>query len=344
MYSDITEEDESPLTWNVSEHVCIGNCINSTLSFYPTPDRLITVILCILILFGLSTNLISLGYFLSKKGHSFATILYRAICVLDISITIIVIPVIISLANGRHPMWFNSWPVCIGWAVLFNFLQLASPFSVLLVSVSRTIAIVKPFYTVNRRAALYATIAYFVIAEGYELVLTLFKRYFQTVYQYDIQVVYCYYLLDNPSWKVFDETRSAIITGVMPLVIATSFGISIWNFLTQGTVADDLKDRHRASMTMTMFTGMFLVCNIPNFANYVLYVVTINTGTYPGTVYANSFMYNYSWLISEILGLVLNSALNPILYLCRMKGLKRWLVYKLLRQDGYEHSAMTGKF
>lgn len=333
-----------PLSWNVSRHVCVRDCISPSLPFYSTPDILLATLLTLLTLFGLPANLISLCYFLSKKGHSFATILYRAICLLDISITIIALPVIVCLASGRHPMWFGNWTFCVGWAVVFNFLQLASPFSVLLLSVSRTIAIVKPFYTVNRRAALLATIGYMVIAEGYELILTLFKGYFETEYQYDIQVAYCYYLLNNPGWKVFDETRSAIITGVMPIIIAVSFGISIWNFLTQGTVADDLRERHRVSITMTAFTGIFLVCNLPNFVNYVLYVVTINTDDYPGTIYRNSFMYNYSWPISEILGLVLNSALNPILYLCRMKGLKNWIEYKVYRRDDYEHSAMTAKF
>ena len=80
----------------------------------------------------------------------------------------------------------------------------------------------------------------------------------------------------------------------------------------------------RAAVTVTMFTGLFLLCNSPYFINMILEAVTIGVFSYPGPIFSSRFMFWYSWPVSKVLFTVLNAALDPVLYYCRVAGLKCW--------------------
>ena len=85
-------------------------------------------------------------------------------------------------------------------------------------------------------------------------------------------------------------------------------------------------------MTVTIFTGLFLVCNMPYFMYIVLYALdeALSNYDYPGPLFQNSFMYWYSWTISRVLFTVLNATLNPVVYYYRVPGLRGW-VCRLVR-------------
>ena len=87
--------------------------------------------------------------------------------------------------------------------------------------------------------------------------------------------------------------------------------------------------KRESSVTMIYFTVIFLICNFFTFLNNVVYIASIASGgvdNYPGQLYSNTFMFFYSWLISEIVCTVINAALNPVLYFCRMRRMRCWVL------------------
>ena len=92
--------------------------------------------------------------------------------------------------------------------------------------------------------------------------------------------------------------------------------------------------KRESSVTMIYFTVIFLICNFFTFLNNVVYIASLaseGVDNYPGLLYSNTFMFFYSWVISEIVCTVINAALNPILYFCRMRRMRCWVlrVFKL---------------
>ena len=114
-------------------------------------DKLLGTIFVLCTLIGTPGNILALGYFWSTKRKDLGVLLYIAICCIDICTSIVHFPVTIALFNERLPGLFSNMVACAAWQVIFVFLQLSSMFLVMLLSVSRTIAIALPFYKVNKK-------------------------------------------------------------------------------------------------------------------------------------------------------------------------------------------------
>ena len=104
------------------------------------------------------------------------------------------------------------------------------------------------------------------------------------------------------------------------------------------------KWKHKASVTIAMFTTLFLVCNIPLFMNLMHNMTTRFFGVeYPGVYFSTRFMFWYSWHIAKMESVVVNAALNPLLYYSRMKSFRTWsrqvLTYRTLIKDDDESRA-----
>ena len=102
--------------------------------------------------------------------------------------------------------------------------------------------------------------------------------------------------------------------------------------------------RRKITLTIIIFTIFYILFNIPLCVNYVLYVVTINMFTYPGPIYCDTFMYHYSWNITAILSVALNSTVNPIIYLTRFSRFKRWVLRVFTEDSDLETSARPTQF
>ena len=59
---------------------------------------------------------------------------------------------------------------------------------------------------------------------------------------------------------------------------------------------------------------------------YVFFtIVKLNDYKYPEHFYNTTFMYYYSWNFTYVVFVILNSSINPIVYLCRMKTFRTYL-------------------
>ena len=126
-------------------------------------DKLLGTLMVTCTLFGVPANVLALKYFWSRRSKALPDLLYQAICVIDTCTCVAHIPVAIALFGGRYPFLFNNLIFCATWQTLFNFLQLISMFLVMLLSVSRCIAIALPFHEVHKNRYLFAFYIYSTI-------------------------------------------------------------------------------------------------------------------------------------------------------------------------------------
>ena len=87
-------------------------------------------------------------------------------------------------------------------------------------------------------------------------------------------------------------------------------------------------------MTITIFAGTFLACNIPAFLlqmkYFVLYIKEVE-GARDRGVNRGAIMEWYAHLLSHFFLTLFNAAVNPCLYLLRMPDFRRWL--KVVAKD-----------
>jgi hypothetical protein len=296
-----------------------------------TWDGILAGILILLASLSFPANILAFHFFWSNSRRNLASILYLAISVIDVCSSLAHLPVCAPLLNGRRPMLFDSVTFCAAWNIFFSFLLEMSTFLVLLLSVSRTIAIILPFKKVSKNAV----IASFVLYPVINLTLDFVAYRAGITYVYGSDGPYCYelesdYTLHKPIVKTIlkiSNVRSTIQLGVPPIIIFLSFLVSVYKLaLGNRLLRNSQRAMRRATVTIAMVTGLFLMSNLPYFTLYTLETITFLGFNYPGPLFSSTFMFFYSWTIGKILMLPLNATLNPILYYFRMSGFRRWIL------------------
>ena len=240
-------------------------------------------------------------------------------------------PVVISLILSRHVGVFKFRFFCKAWRIFFKILQRLSVHLVLLLSVSRTISLTRPLIIINKNAVLACFYGYIAVICVEVSVLS-----WRENIQFYHDAVYCYEWDNWKSW--YNKTGVTIFMlciGGSSIIIFTSFIISVVSIRkSMRTRLDELENMHcsakqplkrQATHTIIIFTLIYMICNVPNFVNMVLFIYTLTSRDYPGPVYSNTFMYYYSWNLFEILSVLINSTLNPIVYFCRISQYKMWI-------------------
>ena len=140
-----------------NSHVFIDDLEVCRLECNPIWDKMLGTILILCALVGAPANVMALRFFRSTRRMSDLTIqLYISICCIDICTSVAHIPVAISLFSDRYPVLFNNTVFCAAWNVVVRFLLEISMFLVMLLSVSRCIAIALPYRIVNKNRFLVA--------------------------------------------------------------------------------------------------------------------------------------------------------------------------------------------
>ena len=297
-------------------------------------DIILGVLLLILSLFGTSTNACSLRYFVSTGKRNLSTLLYIAICCVDIcTCSVPALAVCVSLFGQRRPIIFSVPGVCVSWWTLFRVSHYGSMCLVMLLSVSRTISMKFPFVQQSRRVVL-------SIFAGFVSFLIVYCVSVSELIPSDSAVIYSpldvHCFLATEAWPPtdspiveLDTVIVGVITGVIPLVCFMSFLVSCQVLSSSlsshtGAVSTSASRKKRAAVTVTIFTATFILCNLPYFVVTVLYFVSLITAPqdYPEPFFSSFFMENYAWLLSKVHFTVLNAALNPALYFLRFRGFR----------------------
>ena len=295
-------------------------------------DRLCGCILVLSLVVGASLNLLALLYFTFIRKKTLAEKLYTVVTAIDFTTCVTQIPVMLSLlSEQRAPVLFKYQLFCAAWVIIFEFLQRCSVFVVMLLSITRTIAITYPFYNIRQNAVLVAIIPYsFIILINFVIGISFYKVTFiyLTDLGYGIKVV-----LSNPasdaqkSFQNADNILYNIEILAPSIVVFISFIVSIVKLRRCEVTKNGSNQKlHAASVTITLFTFMFMVLNLPLFVALTCLTVddVIRPG-YPGIIFSTWFMYWHSFVISKVVLVSANAALNPVLYFLRMPKLKRWV-------------------
>ena len=299
---------------------------------YRIYDTLLAATMSLCTLVGLPGNLLSLIYFFSanRRGSSF---IYTMVATIDVCTCVVHFPTMMALFNARKPGIFGNMMFCVTWIVVYNYLQLMSMFLVMLLSVSRTISLIFLRYQVKKKFLVAAFLAYTCFLNLWHIIAHVFggSDKWYGYWPYD---VYCYrYLYTKPLLYIEQFIRATCI-GVPPILTTISFITISYQLSRKSLVSNTNKKKHQAVVTMAMFTGLFLVCNLPCLLNNIIWFVNkfLHYEDYSGPIYSNPFMVYYSWVISDVICTVLNASLNPILYLYRMTQLKKWVSAKFFRR------------
>ena len=289
-------------------------------------DCLLATGFCICFIVGLPGNCLALSYFIQTKKRNLSTLLYIAACSFDIISSIIHLPLTFNLFNERQPGLLRNEVFCSVWLVTFGVAQQMSIFVALLISVSRTIIIVCPFYKINIRYCLGSIILAMIYHLGWSVLTIVYHDEFE----YSSGYGYCEFHSKKLLYDVY-RINNNICTGIPPVLIFISLVVSMVKLQDESSSVEANRNKRKSSITILYFTLIFLLCNTVYFLNNVLHAYTeiahknAASRGYPGPIYDNNFMFFYSWIISEFFCTALNASLNPVLYLCRMSRMRAWL-------------------
>ena len=215
--------------------------------------------------------------------------------------------------------------MCETWEYLYSILSYFSMFLVMILSVTRTIAIIEPFRKINT-----SSIYYMIAGYGAFLLVPniLLKIFFETTW-YIKELGYCTSSSDHGrAYAVLQNLFLVIQVALPSVIIFLSFTMSVDRLLRRPKPQMGAwRIRQRVSVTISMFTALFLFWNLPFFTNMCLMLIiqAMPNGMYPEPFFTSMFMGSYSWVIGKVLFVVLNATCNPILYMCRMKGFAIWI-------------------
>ena len=300
-----------------------------------TADHMIGGLTALCMLVGLIGNTSAFLYFWGRKRRSVHNMLYLTITSVDICTSLSAATIVVVLFNNRDPFLLEDSLFCTQWYVIIGFSLRMSMFLVVLISITRTINIVFPFFSVSYHKLIYAVLMYgawLLIFDGVVFGLKIMYP------RYNVHHACC---LPFPPESNHDPGITLIVWWfaieaefMLPsVVVFISFTASTVSLYKRNSVKSEKDEKfRRATVTIALFTVVFLVCNIPCFLyqlNVIIYRLSAHTVgldvNKPGSFYW------YGSLVSQLFTTFLNAALNPCLYFLRMRPMRLWIRERVCR-------------
>ena len=328
--SDLDYSTESPL--GLDQHL-LEPSYNSHVIMVPLPlptafiwDNMLGVVLVLCLLAGVPGNIIALKYFISRK-RDLPTLLYINISCVDLWTSMAHLPIAVSLFGRRAPLLFDILAVCTGWTVVFRFLQKVSIFLVMLLSVYRTVVIVFPFKDIGKNYILASLWIYYAFLIGVDAFSARWDSYkFLSIGPFCVDSPLASAASSHKVWVTTLKTLTTIELGLPAIISFFSFVVFAVKLSRPSPNTFQTTRNRKASITVAIFTGIFLACNLPFFILMILNTTSRALGhTWPDPFFRSVFMSNYSWLIAKIVLTVVNAAINPALYYFRMSSFESWM-------------------
>ena len=295
-------------------------------------DILYGVILSLLSLVGIIGNIFALVYFVRKRKKTVHDVMYTFMSGLDMMTSTISWPVTLSLLISRRSrVLFGDGTLCAIWTVSFMFLNVITLFVVMLISVSRSINIIFPFHKITIPVIVCAVVVYASL-DMLMYVIGCAADFLQ--FHYYIDMSFCSLapksFKRNPSVKIFWDlvfvpAKNIQLLGTM-LIVVISFSLSVASLMIRRSNAGGRKEHkiRQASITIAIFTGIFLFCQLPLHITKMMShsIQWFDTPDYFSLETIIGWIYS---ILFQVLFPVLNSALNPCLYYGRMHKFKMWV-------------------
>ena len=288
---------------------------------YRVYDCLLAAAFFLCFLIGLPGNCLALTHFIRSKERKLPTLLYITACSIDIVTCVINLPVTVNLMNQRKPGLLGEEVFCWFWYYITSTVQLLSQFVVTVLSVTRAIAIVFPFFKISKRSVMISILAAFFYHSVWTVVfMASGEYYYSTAYaacEFDVGEK----LNDDPYYVNY-----SVWFGLMPLIVFMAMLVVVYNLKTQVQMTASRINFREISITITCFACVFLGCNFLTFLNLILTTYLHYDDKNYLLIYKNKFMYFYSWQICYLFCQEVNAALNPIIYFFRFREFRTWVI------------------
>ena len=240
-------------------------------------------------------------------------------------ISILVLPLAIPYLLRNRQGWVleTSTVFCTIWGILWYVLFVLSIFLVAMLSITRTIQIVCPFRNLRKKAVIGVILGYLVVL----IVQSTIPMWFKEIYDYDWRMSYhCGwrndFLKDHSGAAYHTYTQIIFFETYFPIFpIIISCVLTIRSLKSSENSALNQANRE-VTITIILFTVIYMVCNLPQ---VVMHFITIIGQSHDSVKALMNWdkPYRYWFRFYMILLVPINSALNPILYLWRMKKMRQ---------------------
>ena len=289
----------------------------------PSVDYLFGAICFLCFFIGVPANIFAFWCFLAQR-RSVSSIVYTCISAVDCLICVNCFPVAITYMALRDDIMFRSGVYCNIWGVAQRLLSSLSIFYVAVLSISRTFVLLLPFRRLKMEVVLVTIGVHFLLQ-----CVVVSMPYWEVGGEFQYLAGYgnCEHIhaplnkFEKPS-----DILNEIIYSIPIFPIILSCIVSVFILMRD---ADQLQDLQRntkryASVTIVLFTVVYIIFNLGSRILNNFKLIKKASELDP-TGYLLNFLFYYT--------IILNAAVNPVLYMIRMHSLRtsvKSLVLKIL--------------
>ena len=307
-----------------------------------TPDVVLGSLFILGTIVGILGNGSAFCFFLPRRKRTIHDLLYMAITAVDFVTVSSSFPVIASLFNDRYPMFFVNDTLCNVWISLVQFTTKISIFLAMIICINRTIIMAYPNRSINRTLVIAAIAVCAVLAMTVE-VFCRTQPWCNASYTRSRSS--CVISIVEHSDSLFAVRLflliSLVIAFIVPSLITTvCFVIGIRILMTRPALGNEDNIRYRrVSVTISIFTGVFLICNTPCILALIWEVLDAVDLVASHREYR--IFGNYMKLTLQIFPIFLNAVVNPVLYALRMRDFQNWIRQALKKIAGLSNWRST---
>ena len=313
----------------------------------PVAEAVLGTLILLCFLVGVPGNLLATIYFVQEHLNNarntkklFFTEIYISMTSVDLILTVTLFPMFENYFNGRRDGYlFGCEQLCLVWGFLWEIVPCISVFLVGLLSFSRMLILVRPMQSLNLkvlRTVLCAYLLYHVIVRGALIGADDFPSEISKKVTYTNTSGYCFFTPRSYTLWYVNAYHAGIVLGLPILPISLSFILSIVKLRESANTTSSNQSFSRvaqtqATITIIIVTSVYLICNMPVFLNYCYYSHVIITDDSDWSKYyriyakEKSLMGWYIWNLTYVDMVALNAAINPIVFLLRMKPFREFV-------------------
>ena len=301
--------------------------------------------------FGVPANLFSLTFFIIKNRASpnHVSLLYIFINSVDLLISLLCLPKAMTTISGGKPLFFSVNYLCSISGYLWQILSRLSVFLVGLMSIYRTISLTFPFIRLSKRHIVLPSLLYGVILMIQQSIPWWYGKSYKRYHWND----FCTWKIDDTlDLKCKSDVSKALtvvqlllpyIVPLFPIIISCLISIvklktevTDWNSsskkIRNDYAAGARKTKRAATMTIILLTIVYIVFNVPVCVIMICEVIhslsecriAPHQSWYSLPHYFELFAFFYFYTVP------LNSTVNPIVYILRIKDLNSF-IWNVLR-------------
>ena len=287
---------------------------------------------------GVPGNLIAFIHFVKDKDK-ISSFLYRCISASDFVTCLLMVPKIATSFNPNDAWIFENQFICESWNMLWKVSYKFSLFSVLVLSMLRSYCLLFPFKRVRNTLVKLLIGSYLLLLILEESLLKVFLNF---VCHYDPKFGHCLWLLQLPNrddmstminpysdkFKVLVSVYWDLQVSFPMFLVILSCLVTLIHMVITSQSREEESDQVRSRATGTILI-VTLSCIFFNLAHCVIrsldtisiiseYQFQWHTNMSPSTI---SFIYSFL----DAPAYALSAAVNPLIYLWRMRDLRKWV-------------------